>query len=209
MPRTKKKSEVTDGGQLLKSVHGSVRPYTRHLPTCKFADEPNHNACSCPKWVYERRKGSERKRYSLNTPSYAEALRLASDTLRGWDPEIAASRESKAKQESNTKTVEEAINLWIDRTKNLFGDTAGIVAQYRSTFGWRDKDGNARGNLLTYVEGFNRKDPKSPIESIRDITPLIAQQWYNSWNGRYRRTILANSVGGQCVRSFRFCIRWA
>jgi hypothetical protein len=31
-------------------------------------------------------------RRSLNTPSWAEAQRIASDTLRGMDPEIAAAR---------------------------------------------------------------------------------------------------------------------
>jgi integrase len=192
--------QETDGGQLLKNQYGSIRPYTRHLPTCNFVNDPEHNTCSCPKWLYEHRKGVPRKRYSLNTPSFAEALKVATDKLRGFDPEIAASRADKANKESNNKTIEEAINLWIGRTKNMFGDDSGIVAQYRSTFGWRDKEGQAHGNFLTYVEAYNNRHPKAPIQFIQDVTPLIAQQWYDSWNGRYSDDTRKQRWG--TVRSF-------
>jgi integrase len=187
-------------GQLFKSVDGTVRPYTRHLSICKFADNPQHNACSCPKWLYEHRKGFPRKRFSLNTPSYAEAVIRAGEELQGFNPEIAKSRAENAKKESNTKTIEEAIKLWLDRTKNMFGDDAGILAQYRSTFGWRDSAGEAHGNLLTYIESYNRRYPKAPVQFIQDITPLIAQQWYDSWNGRYSDDTRKQRWG--TVRSF-------
>jgi hypothetical protein len=34
----------------------------------------------------------QKSRKSLNTPSWAEALEIAADTLKGMDPEIAAAR---------------------------------------------------------------------------------------------------------------------
>lgn len=195
------KTKKDEDAGALKNRFGVVRVYTRHISSCKHASDPKHNSCSCPKWAYEHRKAGERKRYSLNTPSFAEAITLAADTLRGWDPEIAANREEKAKRQSTNKTVEEAIQLWIDRTKNRFGEDAGIVAQYRSTFGWRDDQGNARGNLLTFVEAYNRKHPKTPIQTIRDITPLIAQELQNSLAERYASDDTRKQRWGT-VRSF-------
>ena len=105
------KTKKDEDAGALKNRFGVVRVYTRHISSCKHASDPEHNFCSCPKWAYEHRKGGQRKRYSLNTPSFAEALTLAADTLRGWDPEIAANREEKAKRQSIKKTVEEAIQL--------------------------------------------------------------------------------------------------
>jgi hypothetical protein len=53
----------------------------------------------------------EKRRYTLNTPSWAEALREASDVLRGLDPEIAASR-AKAQGSYAPLTVRKAKHLW-------------------------------------------------------------------------------------------------
>lgn len=186
--------------QILKNPYGRVRPYTRHLASCKHADEPDHNACSCPKWIYEHRKNGQRRRYSLNTPSYAEALRIAADKLRGFDPEIAEARKHNTKQGTSKKTIEEAIALWLDRTRNMFGKDAAIVSQYRSTFGWRDKHGKAHGNFLLSVEAHNLRQPKERIEYIRDVTPLFCQQWHDSWNGRYAEDTRKQRWG--TVRSF-------
>jgi hypothetical protein len=68
---------------LLKSAFGSVRPYTRDIAGCRVQDD----SCSCPKWLYEYRKGCIRRRYALNTPSFAAAQRIAPQKLRGFDPE--------------------------------------------------------------------------------------------------------------------------
>jgi hypothetical protein len=42
----------------------------------------------------------------LNTPSFTEALTIAADTLKGFDPETAELRGQKAKVENDKKTVE-------------------------------------------------------------------------------------------------------
>lgn len=47
-------------GDLLKStrVRGSVRAYTRHVPTCPHACDADHDDCRCPKWFYVNRDGN-------------------------------------------------------------------------------------------------------------------------------------------------------
>jgi hypothetical protein len=36
-----------------KNNYGSVKVYTRHIPTCKYSDT-SHHKCHCPKWAYVR-----------------------------------------------------------------------------------------------------------------------------------------------------------
>jgi site-specific recombinase XerD len=153
----------------LKNQWGSVKPYTRHSSTCKVEDD----SCACPKWLYVRRRGEQDVRYALNTPSWAEALEKATDKLTALNPEIAESREAKVKTKLSRKTIHEAINLWIDRTRTLCGNDAQIVKQYRSTFGWVDSDGVKRGALLRYATD-------RQLEYVDELTPLLCQQWLNS-----------------------------
>ena len=113
----------------LKSAYGTVRPYTRHATGC--TNQSDDNSCSCPKWLYVfSQKTKQKRRYTLNTPSWAEALREASDALRGLDPEIAASR-AKTKAQSAPLTVREAMHLWVARTENKLGKDASTLVQYR------------------------------------------------------------------------------
>jgi integrase len=146
---------------LLKSSHGSVRPYTRHSIDCQHpADQ---NTCSCPKWLYVWSAITGKKsRKSLNTSSWAEAQRIASDTLRGMDPEIAAARAVTDKRDRQRMTVSDACDLWIDRTRRQFGDAGGLP-QYRSLMvkvtSWAESHG------ILYVQ---------------DITPLQLERWYSS-----------------------------
>lgn len=159
---------------------GSVRPYTYHSRTCKHRNDPDYSACGCPKWLYEYKKGEKPKRYTLNTPSWAEALEKAADVLRSFDPEIASAREREATREHMRQTVLGAIQLWLERTANQFGRNSGIYIQYRSSFGWIDKNGSAHGSLLGFVDEYNLANPDATIRTIDQITPLIAQTWHDS-----------------------------
>lgn len=76
----------------LKNLWGTVRPYTRHLSRCKHRSKNDHNSCDCPKWLYVNREGEEPRRYSLMTPSWAEAMEEAMAVLKGFDPEIVKRR---------------------------------------------------------------------------------------------------------------------
>src|SRR5208283_2452681 len=105
----------------LKNQFGSVKPYTRHLLTCPHRIEKDHNSCPCPKWLYEKRKGSKPRRHSLTTPSWAEAMRQATTTLRGFDPEIAEARQQKVAKSRTRKTIEEVVQMWLDRTEHMYG----------------------------------------------------------------------------------------
>jgi integrase len=155
-------------------------PYTYHSRSCKYRNDPDHTACNCAKWLYEYRSGEKPKRYTLNTPSWAEALEKAAEVLRSFDPEISEAREQKKIKRSARRAVLEAIKLWLDRTANKFGNNSGIWNQYRSTFGWIGEDGVVHGTLLGFVEECNSVHPEAKIEYIDQIDPLIAQTWLDS-----------------------------
>jgi hypothetical protein len=158
-----------------KNQYGSVKPYTRHREPkadgsggCKT---PDVDTCSCSKWLYVRERGKPDTRYSLKTPSWTEALERAADKLKTLDPEIAAARKATAKQELDRKTVYESVNLWIDRTRTMFGADSQIVKQYRSSFGWVDSDGVKHGGLLRYATS-------KKIEYIDGFTTLVCHLNY-------------------------------
>jgi hypothetical protein len=166
--------------ETLKNLWGTVRPYTRHSPSCKHRNKRDHNSCNCPKWLYVNREGEEPRRYSLVTPSWAEALEEATAVLKTFDPELAAIRTEAKERKERSYTVLEAINMWLERTRNKVGTESSTVSQYRSTFGWVDKDGRPRGTLLSYLDRYNRERPAPKrIHYIHQITPLWLQQFYD------------------------------
>lgn len=160
----------------LKNQWGSVKPYTRHVPGCTVTDD----SCRCPKWLYVNERGCKPVRYSLNTPSWAEAMEKATDKLNALNPEIAESRARAKQEEAERKTVYEAINLWLDRTRTLFGEDAAIVRQYRSVFGWVDNDGVKHGALLRYAA-------EHKLDYIDEFTPLVCQQLLTSVFSKYKQ----------------------
>jgi hypothetical protein len=146
---------------LLKSAYGTVRPYTRHATGCTHHSDDN--SCVCPKWLYVFSTATkEKRRYTLNTPSWAEALREASDALRGLDPEIAASR-GKVQDTPTPLTVHEAMRLWVARTENKLGKDASTIGQYR--------------HLEELVSEWARANN---IKYAKDITSHQLEKWYAS-----------------------------
>jgi len=101
----------------------------------------------------------EKRRYTLNTPSWAEALREASAALRGLDPEIVASR-AKAQGTHAPLTVREAMHLWVARTENKLGKDASTIVQYR--------------HLEELVSGWAREHG---IKYAKDITSYQLESW--------------------------------
>lgn len=116
---------------LLKNQWGSVRPYTRHTAECPHRESPEQNNCRCAKWLYANRRGQSSVRRSLNTPSWAEAQRIAADTLKAFDPEIAEARKAKQKEEQEKKSVEAACKMWLASKEAEFG-TGGSYPTYKS-----------------------------------------------------------------------------
>jgi site-specific recombinase XerD len=186
---------------LSKNRWGSVNPFTRHLSDCEHAIDANHNSCACPKWLYVNPRGAKPRRYALNTPSWAEAKEIATDTLKAFDPEIAEARAAKRKEKRTSRTVLEAIDLWLQRARNGSGADSTIVKQYRSTFGWIDKDGLSHGSLLRFVEDWNVEYPKERIDTIDDMSTLICQEWLSSESFRSLSSVTRNQRWGT-VRSF-------
>ena|SRR5579875_771771 len=93
--------------------------------------EPDHNDCRCPKWLYEFVRGGKPIRRSLVTPSWAEAQRRASEALRGFDPEIKASRDQQNKKQKQRVTVKDACQRWLDNAGKKSGAT-GVFISYQS-----------------------------------------------------------------------------
>jgi integrase len=147
---------------ILKNAYGSVKPYVRHLTGCQVRRDPNYTKCACPKWLYSNQRGTAPRRYSLNTPSWAEAQEIASKVLRGFDPEIAASRAFTNKETRQLKTVGEATQMWLDRTERQSGP-AGVLPQYKS--------------LMKKLEAWAEREG---IVYIQDVDTLRLELWYSS-----------------------------
>ena len=167
----------------LKNRWGSVKPYSRHSATCPNSAHPDKNDCRCPKWLYVYKRGERRKRYALNTPSWAEALKEAARVLEEMNPEIAEARAAKKEQETKLVSVPDAFQMWYDRTIRKVGDETSTIRQYRSIFGWIEDndDRKVRGHLLQYIAAFNKRQAaEDRIEYIQQITPLWLQRFHDS-----------------------------
>jgi hypothetical protein len=134
----------------LKNRYGSVKPYTRHQSSCPHKNEAEYNSCSCPKWFDANQRGSKPRRYSLTTPSWAEATEEANKVLRGFDPEIAAACKQNAQKARQSVTIEGAIELWLARTRHLYGE-GNTYKQYRSLL----------NGLVRYVDRWNLGKPEA------------------------------------------------
>lgn len=157
---------------VLKSAHGSVRPYTRHVQSCLYRKAKDHNACSCPKWLYTREDTGQKKRISLNTPSWAEAQRIAADRLRAMDPEIAAARAVTVQNQAKLVTVKVACDLWMARVARDLGK-AGSYEQYSVI----------AKELQVWAKDMG-------IQHIQEVTSLQLGSWYGSrhWTKRSQST---------------------
>lgn len=147
---------------LLKNTFGSVRPYTRHVDGCSNTDD----SCRCPKWLYENRRGCNPRRYTLKTPSMAEAQRIAADKLRSFDPEIAAARAVTTKRDAGLMTVKKAGDMWIESTRRKHGTDGrdpGVLQQYK-----------------TLMDRLTAWANREHIDYVQDITPLHLESWYSS-----------------------------
>lgn len=148
-----------DAEKIIKSIYGSVRPYTRHSDGCP--NSPENHSCRCAKWIYIFDAATKKKtRRSLNTPSWAEAVRLAHETLRGLDPEIATARKLTQKKECKLCTVAEACDLWIERSVRKSGEDGSTTASYRT--------------LKWFVTRWTEREG---ITHVQDITSLHLQKW--------------------------------
>lgn len=146
----------------LKSAYGSTKAYTRHTAACPHRDERDHNDCRCAKWLYVNPRGGKPRRYTLITHSWPEALDIATDTLKAFDPEIAASRAAQQKAERQQMSVEDACQLWLDKTARDFG-IDGAHTIYRSL----------AKKVIAWAT-------TKQILFIQDITTLELEKWSTS-----------------------------
>ena len=74
----------------------------------------------------------------------------ATEVLKGFDPEVAEARkrEPVKKEADEETTIEEAVQLWLDRTVLMYGE-GGTSRNYRSFF----------NRLLRYIDRWNVGKP--------------------------------------------------
>jgi integrase len=91
-------------------------------------------------------------------------MRIASDTFEDMHPKIAKAKaaeaaeasESKVDQKPNRMTVEQAFDLWLDRTERELGPNASVTDQYktlkRKVVGWANAHGKRHVDEITTIE---------------------------------------------------------
>lgn len=141
-----------------KNSYGTCRPYTRHLISCDHRTDADYNACACPKWLYLRKSGEQPRRYSLSTPSWAEAQEIAIRTLEELNPVVAAAREKVEEKQRRLMSVKDASELWLQRCLRQHGR---IYAQYQTV-----------ANMLRRWAGDHG------IEDVQSISALGLEKWY-------------------------------
>jgi integrase len=162
--------------------YGSVRAYTRHTSECPA--EKADNSCRCAKWLYTYNKSTgQKRRRSLNTPSWLEAQGKAEKELEGMNPEIAAARAQISKRGSGLVTVADACQLWVDRTINRYGEEASVVKQYQTLKAMMVRWADAHG-----------------ICHIQEVEALQLERWYASADWRKLSPTTRSQRWG-CVRS--------
>jgi integrase len=172
----------------LKNRYGSVKPYTRHQTDCPFQNDCDYNACSCSKWLYVNRRGAKPRRYSLVTPSWAEAVTEATTVLEGFHPEVAEARKRNAAQAQSRTTIQDAVQMWLDRTEHMYG-RGGTYQQYRSLL----------KGLVRYVDRWNHGKPEAERKVLIDqLDAAFCSQWYQSWS--YSNSVMRQRWG--VIRSF-------
>ena len=117
-----------------------------------------------PKWLYVFNGATKQKRrYTLNTPSWAEG-RCARPVRRcgDWTPKLPP-QELESQGTYAPLTVREAMHLWVARSENKLGKDASTIGQYR--------------HLEELVSGWARQHG---IKYAQDITSYHLESWYAS-----------------------------
>jgi integrase len=167
-----------------RTAYGSVKIYVRHS---NCPETKSDVACGkCSFWIYAHPKGEAARRSTLTTPSKSEAWKLASDILRGFDPEISAARRAEEQAKENLTTILDAVNLYIYR-RDLDGERTRAL--YRSLLG------NKLAKALA----------KAKIEYIQHVTTPWLREWYQSKEWDYAPTTQRQRWGViRCFFGFLF-----
>jgi len=105
------------------------------------------------------------------TPSWAEAVAEASKVLDGFHPEIAEARKKKSEQARQLTTIQDAVQMWLDRTQHMYGN-GGTYQQYRSLL----------KRLVCYVDKWNLGKSEAERKVLIDqLDSAFCTQWYQSW----------------------------
>lgn len=168
----------------LTNQFGTVRVYTRrHINGCQLST-PDHNHCSCPKWIYSKARGGRAAQKTANTPSFAEACGQAQKILRGFDPEISEARAITSPAPGIS--LEDALTRYYSvlRGRKLDPDYLGGVIY--PVFDRRKPRPNDRGRravnlpLLDYLDSINR-GVAEPTTRVEQITGPLLDDWVAAW----------------------------
>jgi site-specific recombinase XerD len=167
----------------LSSQYGTVRVYTRrHINGCKLPT-PDHNHCSCPKWIYCKRRGGNAIQKSAGTPSFTEATDQAQKILKGFDPEIAAAR--KVNTPVLGPAIEEVLTRYLGvlASRKLSPSYLAEIPTYfqrRPDLGYERRRAPLNPSLLDFLDTINLT-LADPITRMEQISSNLLDDWAVSW----------------------------
>jgi integrase len=203
--KSKSKSKIEPSRFELTNQFGTVRVYSRrHINGCTLPT-PDHNHCSCPKWIYSKASGGRAAQKTANTPSFAEACGQAQKILRGFDPEISQARSLVSPAPGIT--LEDAITRYYAVLRGRKLSPAYVGGSITPVFDRRQPRPHGRGRraanlpLLDFLDSINR-GVADPISSFGEITADLLDDWATGWE----TNDLTSKVWRTVATSF---FRWA
>jgi hypothetical protein len=183
MKSPSKRSGTANRFELI-TEYGTVRVYTRrHINDCKFTT-PDHNHCTCPKWIYSKPRGGKAIQKSAGTPSFAEACATAQKMSRGFDPEISQARAITAPVPGIS--LEAALARYYAALRARKVDPAYLTGSITPVFDHRPPRPNNRGRravnlaLRDYLDSVTRS-ALDPVTRVEQITGRLLDDWASAW----------------------------
>jgi site-specific recombinase XerD len=99
---------------LVPAKSNDVKVYARHIRRCKNKAAKNLKKCTCPKWLYVK---ATQKRITARTVHWGVAEQEAQKIRDSYNPDKARIAELEAKQQRNTVTLEDAIEVWLNHKR--------------------------------------------------------------------------------------------
>jgi site-specific recombinase XerD len=158
-----------------------VTVFVRHSADCKYKGDEFCRRCRCRKHLRWTQNGVQHRR-KAGTRSWEEAeevKRQLQDQLAGRTPE--------QRPEDNTRTVEDAVDLFI-QDKKVQGVTAGVIKKYTLEL----------ERLREYCE-------RQGVYTIQGVTRELLTGFCGTWEAYYPSSYTRSKVRERCRSFLRYC----
>ena len=168
------------------TIFGTTIVYTpRHINGCNLRDR-NENHCSCPKWIYMKKRGGKAIQRAVRSPSFTEACAEAQRILRSFDPEIAKAREKN--EPAPGISIEDALSLYeaaLKRRSLSEKYASGCLLPFlrRNPKEYRNRKEHGRARNLSFLDWLDRENltAREPVTRMEQITSDHLDQWSAAW----------------------------